>query len=465
MDDKARTKLISELAADSAAKSKIEPVLYERYSVKRGLRNEDGTGVLVGLTEVGEVFSYIMDDNDRIPVEGRLFYRGVSINDLVSGFYDDKRFGFEETAYLLLFGELPDESQLSRFSELLASYRQLPDGFVEDMILKAPSPDIMNKLARTVLALYPYDPDPENLAIENVLRQCIQLIARFPALISYGLMAKRHYVDKQSLYLHAPDPRLNTAQNILHMIRPDSQFTELEARVLDLALVLHAEHGGGNNSTFVTHAVSSSGSDTYSVIAAAIGSLKGPQHGGASSKAYAMMQDLAANVKNWRNEMEIAAYLTRILQKEAFDKTGLIYGIGHAVYTLSDPRTKLLRDYARSLAIEAGREEAYELYTLTEKMAPEVFRNVKKSDKIVCANVDFYSGFVYDMLGIPDTLFTPIFATARIAGWSAHRIEELVSGGRIIRPAYKCVQKRRAYTPLDQRHEQPAFISEAQGMG
>lgn len=444
MDDKTRSQLISGLAADSAAKSRIEPVLYERYSVKRGLRNEDGTGVLVGLTEIGEVFSYIMDDNDRIPVEGRLFYRGLSINDLVSGFFDDKRYGFEETVYLLLFGELPDESQLRLFSELLSSYRQLPDGFIEDMILKAPSPDIMNKLARTVLALYPYDPDPENLSVENVLRQCIQLISRFPALISYGFMAKRHYVDKQSLYLHAPEPGLNTAQNILHMIRPDGQFTELEARILDLALVLHAEHGGGNNSTFVTHAVASSGSDTYSVIAAAIGSLKGPQHGGASSKAYAMMKDLADQVKNWRNEMEIAAYLTRILQKEAFDRTGLIYGIGHAVYTLSDPRTKLLRDYARSLAIEAGREEEYELYTLTERMAPEVFRSIKKSDKIVCANVDFYSGFVYDMLGIPDALFTPIFAAARIAGWSAHRIEELVSGGRIIRPAYKCVQRRRA---------------------
>ncbi|HBP37763.1 MAG TPA: citrate synthase [Clostridiales bacterium] len=451
IDENNHYRLISELAANSTAKSRIDPSLYERYNVKRGLRNEDGTGVLVGLTEIGEVFSYIMDDRDRIPVEGRLFYRGIAISDLVSGFYLDQRYGFEETIYLLLFGELPDAAQMERFNELLSSCRQLPPGFTEDMILKAPSPDIMNKLARTVLALYPYDPDPDNLSIENVLKQCIQLIARFPVLISYGYMAKRHYVDKQSLFLHSPDPSLNTAQNILHMIRPDGQFTDLEARILDLALVLHAEHGGGNNSTFVTHAVSSSGSDTYAVMAAAIGSLKGPQHGGASGKAYAMMQDLACEVKNWRDEREITAYLTRILQKQAFDQSGLIYGIGHAVYTLSDPRTKLLRDYARALAFESGREEEYELYTLTERLAPEAFHNFKQNDKAICANVDFYSGFIYSMLGIPPELFTPIFAVARIAGWSAHRIEELVSGGRIIRPAYKCVQKRRPYLPLNER--------------
>ena len=451
IDEIERNLMIKALAADSAAKSRIDPALYERYSVKRGLRNDDGSGVLVGLTEVGDVVSYIVDEGDRVPVEGRLFYRGMAIDDIVAGFYQNKRFGFEETAYLLLFGELPSEAQLGQFADLLSSYRQLPSGFTEDMILKAPSPDVMNKLARSVLALYSYDPNPEDISIENVLRQCIQLIAQFPTLISYGYMAKRHYVDKQSLFLHSPKPEYNTAQNILHLIRPDSQFTELEARVLDLALVLHAEHGGGNNSTFVTHAVSSSGSDTYSVIAAAIGSLKGPQHGGASGKAFDMMQDLAANVKNWRNEMEIVDYLSRILEKKAFDKSGLIYGVGHAVYTLSDPRTKLLRDYARALAYEAGREDEYELYTLAERLAPEVFYNVKKSDKVVCANVDFYSGFIYSMLGLPAELFTPIFAAARITGWSAHRIEELVSGGRIIRPAYKCVQKRRPYVAIDNR--------------
>lgn len=453
MDESTRTTLIKQLAADSTAKSRIDPSLYERYSVKRGLRNEDGTGVLVGLTEVGEVFSYIMDDGERIPVEGRLFYRGIEITDLVNGFFQNKRFGYEETAYLLLFGELPTQEQLQTFEQLLTSYRELPEGFTEDMILKAPSPDIMNKLARTVLALYPYDPDPDGLSVENVLRQCIQLIARFPVLISHAYMAKRHYVDKQSLFLHTPNSRYNTAQNILSLIRPDGQFTELEARILDLALVLHADHGGGNNSTFVTHAVTSSGSDTFSVIAAAIGSLKGPQHGGASRKAYAMMQELAAEVKNWRNEMEIADYLIRIMKREAFDRSGLIYGIGHAVYTVSDPRTKLLRDYARSLAYESGQEELYELFLLTERLAPEIFRSHKKSDKIVSANVDFYSGFIYAMLGIPPELFTPIFATARIAGWSAHRIEELVSGGRIIRPAYKSVQKRRAYVPMEERSE------------
>ncbi len=453
MDEKKRAALIRKLAADSAANNRIDPALYKKYNVKRGLRNDDGTGVLVGLTEVGEVFGYIMDDAERVPSEGRLFYQGIEINDLVNGFYNEKRFGFEETAYLLLFGELPTPKQLHLFEKLLVSYRDLPLNFTEDMILKAPSPEIMNKLARTVLALYPYDPDPESIEVENIIRQCTQLIARFPVLVSYGFMAKRHYVDKKSLYLHAPKESYNTAQSILGMIRPDGQFTELEARVLDLALVLHAEHGGGNNSTFVTHAVTSTGSDTFSVIAAAIGSLKGPQHGGASGKAYAMMQDLAKHVKTWRNEMEIADYLTRILQGEAFDRSGLIYGIGHAVYTLSDPRTKLLRDYARALAYESGEEELYELYLLTERIAPEVFRTVKQTDKVVCANVDFYAGFVYSMLGIPPELFTPMFAVSRIAGWSAHRIEEIVSGNRIIRPAYKSVQKRRSYVPMSDRAE------------
>lgn len=446
-----KKKIIHGMAGNSAAKARIDPTLYEKYSVKRGLRNDDGTGVLVGLTEVGDVHSYIMEEGDRIPVEGRLFYRGMSVEDIVAGFYDKKRFGFEETTYLLLFGELPTAEQLAELEAVLAASRDLPPNFTEDMILKAPSPDIMNKLARSVLASYSYDKNPDAIDIENVMRQSLELIARFPVMVAYGYMAKRHYVDKESLFLHAPRPDYNTAQNLLYMIRQDGQFTELEARILDLALVLHAEHGGGNNSTFVTHAVTSSGSDTYSTIAAAIGSLKGPQHGGASGKAYTMMQDLAASVKNWRSEAEITDYLTRILKKEAYDRSGLIYGIGHAVYTLSDPRTKLLRDYARALAFEAGREEEYEMYTLTERLAPQVFRDVKKSDKIVCANVDFYSGFIYDMLGIAPELFTPIFAVARIAGWSAHRIEELVSGGRIIRPAYKCVQKRRPYVALEDR--------------
>ena len=442
--------LVQKMAGVADRKGRIDPSLYGKYGVKRGLRNDDGSGVLVGLTEVGDVVSYIVDEGDMVPIEGRLFYRGIEINDLVNGFYP-KRPGFEECAYLLLFGELPTSDELGQFERLLAQHRPLPPNFTEDMILKAPSPDIMNKLARAALVLYSYDDRPDDTSVENVLRQCVEMIARFPVMIAHGYMAKRHYYDKQSLFLHSPREEYNTAQNILHLIRPDGRFTELEARVLDLALVLHAEHGGGNNSTFVTHAVASSGSDAYSVIGAAIGSLKGPQHGGASGMAYGMMQDIKAHVKDWSDEGEIAGYLARILRKEAYDGSGLIYGIGHAVYTLSDPRTKLLRDHARDLAAEAGREDEFDLYTRTERLAPEVFHTVKKSDKIVCANVDFYSGLVYNLLNIPEELFTPIFAASRIAGWSAHLLEEIVSGGRIMRPAFKCVQPRRRYTPIGER--------------
>lgn len=450
IDEKSK-QLFQKLVSNITKSQKIETEYYDRYNVKRGLRNEDGTGVLVGLTEVGEVSSYVIDDNERIPTEGRLFYRGIEITNLVNGFYQEKRFGFEESVYLVLFGELPNKEKLADFEELLSSYRQLPTNFVEDMIMKAPSPDIMNKLARTYLALYSYEKDPDNIDIDNVLGQCISLIAITPLLISYAYMAKRHYIDNESLFLHSPKPEYNTAQNILHLIRPDCKFTELEARILDLALTLHIEHGGGNNSSFVTHAVSSTGSDTYSVMSAAVGSLKGPRHGGASGRAYDMMQDLKSSVTNWRNEREVENYIVAILNKEAFDKAGLVYGIGHAVYTISDPRTKLLRDYARSLAFEVGREKEYELYNITERLAPEVFQRVRNSDKVLSANVDFYTGFIYDMLKIPKELFTPLFATARIAGWSAHMIEEILSGGRIMRPAYKSVMKRRAYTPMDKR--------------
>lgn len=442
---------IKSLSNTATLKARINPELYTKYNVKRGLRNNDGTGVLVGLTDVGEVMSYIVDDAERVPVEGKLFYQGYEVNDLVNGFYGTDRFGYEEIVYLLLTGDLPTEGEYREFTELLQSCRDLPNNFTEDMILKAPSPDIMNKLARSVLALYTYDDNPDSLAIDNVVRQCIELIARFPVLISYGYMARRHYVEGKSLYLRKPNPEYTTAQNILHLIRKDGKFTELEARILDLCLVLHAEHGGGNNSSFVTHAVSSTGADTYAVIAAAIGSLKGPQHGGASNKAYAMMQDLVANVEDIKDEAQVREYLTKILRKEAFDKSGLIYGIGHAVYTLSDPRTKLLTKYAKELAEIKGREDMYNLYLMVERIAPEVFHEVKKSDKIVCANVDYFAGFVYSMLDIPPVLFTPLFACARIAGWSAHRVEELVSGGRIMRPAYKCVKKRRSYTPMDER--------------
>ncbi|MCR4775280.1 MAG: citrate/2-methylcitrate synthase [Saccharofermentans sp.] len=451
MEQEEKEKLINKIADIAVVKSHINPDLYTKYNVKRGLRNNDGTGVLVGLTEVGEVMSYIVDDADRIPVEGKLFYQGYEISELVNGFFPQKRFGFEEIAFLLLTGDLPKKDELANFNELLSSVRRLPEGFTEDMIMKAPSPDIMNKLARSVLALYSYDDNPDATDIPNVVRQCTELIARFPVLIAYAYMARRHYIEHHSLYIHDPKPEYNTAENILYLMRADGKFTELEARILDLMLVLHAEHGGGNNSTFVTHAVSSTGSDTYAVIAAAVGSLKGPQHGGASNKAYGMMKDLREHVSNWEDEDQIRAYLTSILKKEAFDRSGLIYGIGHAVYTLSDPRTVTIRKYAELLARETGNMDLFNLYLRVEKLAPDVFHAVKKNDKIVCANVDYFAGLVYSMLGIPQELFTPLFACGRIAGWSAHRIEELVSGGRIMRPAFKCVNKRRPYVPMNER--------------
>ena len=453
MDNYTKEQMKGKLADLSCNMDHIDKELYSKYNVKRGLRNNDGTGVLVGLTQVGEVMSYIVDDADRIPVEGKLFYRGYEISDLVNGFYPEGKFGFEDIVYLLLTGNLPTVEESLEFGRLLSQSRPLPDNCTEDMILKAPSPDVMNKLARSVLAMYSYDDNPDSLDLNNVVRQCVELIARFPVLISYGYMARRHYVEHRGLFLHNPVPEYNAAQNILHLIRPDGKFTELEARILDLMLVLHAEHGGGNNSTFVTHAVSSTGADTYAVMAAAIGSLKGPQHGGASGKAYAMMCDLRENISNWKDEDQIRSYLTKVMKKEAFDRSGLIYGIGHAVYTLSDPRTVIIRKHAKQLAEESGNMDLYDLYLLVERIAPEVFHEVKNSDKIICANVDFYAGLVYSMLGIPQELYTPLFACGRIAGWSAHRIEELVSGGRIMRPAYKCVNHRRTYTPAE-GHEQ-----------
>lgn len=431
--------------------SNIQNEMFEKYNVKRGLRNADGTGVLVGLTEIGDVHAYIMDEGEKIPVEGRLRYRGIDIYDIVNGFVSENRLGFEETCYLLLFGELPNKQQLDEFFQLLGSKRELPEYFAEDMILKAPSKDIMNKLARAVLALYSYDDNPDDTSVENTLRQCIELIARFPAMAAYGYQAKRHYHDGQSLFLHSPRPELSTAENILHMIRPDCTYTRSEVEILDLLLVLHAEHGGGNNSTFATRVVSSSGTDTYSAIASAIGSLKGPKHGGANIKVMQMMENIKENVKNWSDEGEVSDYLVKILKKEANDGSGLIYGIGHAVYTLSDPRAVLLKTKAEELAKETGNEEEYNLFTTIERLAPEVFAKVKKSDKVVSANVDFYSGFVYKSLGIPVELYTPLFAISRIAGWSAHLLEEIINGGRIIRPAYKNVKGKIPYKPLKDR--------------
>lgn len=429
----------------------IDPDLHRRYNTKRGLRNDDGTGVLIGLTEIGEVHGYVIDDQERVPDHGRLSYRGIDVREIVSGFQKDRRFGFEEVCYLLLFGELPNADRLQDFREILGQKRNLPDGFTEDMILRAPSNDVMNKLGRSVLVAYSYDPRAEDLSISNVLRQSIELISRFSTMVAYGYQAKRHYFHNESLYIHSPDPSLSTAQNFLSMIRPDRRYSELEAETLDLALVLHAEHGGGNNSAFTIHVVSSAATDTYGAISAGVGSLKGAKHGGAAAKVRSMMRDIQTHVQDWTDTDEIAAYLRRILLKEAYDRSGLIYGVGHAVYTLSDPRAVLLEEKARELAKESGNDLEMELYANVAELAPVVFREVRKTDQVIAPNVDFFSGFVYSMLGIPEDLYTPIFAISRIAGWSAHRLEELVSGGRIIRPAYKNIVGHRQYVLMKDR--------------
>ncbi len=445
---KDKIEVLSGLAQKS---SLIDPELFVKYQVKRGLRDLDGKGVLVGLTEIGEVHSYIIDENEMIPVPGRLMYRGIDINEIVEGFISDDRHGFEETCYLLLFGNLPDKNQLKDFEQLISDYRQLPDDFVRDMILKSPSKDMMNVLARGVLAFYSLDDRADDTSITNVLEQCLRLIACFPAIAVYGYQAYSHYHGNKSLFIHSPKPGLSTAENILHMLRPDSKYTKLEATLLDIALVLHAEHGGGNNSSFVTHVVTSSGTDTYSVMAAALGSLKGPRHGGANIKVVQMFEDMKNVLKDWNNDNEIEEYLMKLLKKEAFDRSGLIYGIGHAVYSISDPRCVILKEYAEKLAKEKGLEAEFNLYSKVENLAPKVIADVRKMYKGVSANVDFYSGFVYSMLGLPSEMFTPIFAISRIAGWSAHRIEEIVNAGKIIRPAYKSVSKRRGYLKLDER--------------
>jgi citrate synthase len=429
----------------------IDIDLYSKYNVKRGLRNADGTGVLVGLTRIGDVHGYILDEGEKMPVDGKLYYRGIDVETLVSTAAQEGRFCFEETVYLLLFGQLPNKKQLDDFSALIGNSRTLPKNFAEDSILKAPSRDIMNKLARSVLTLYSYDDDPENQSPENVLRQCLELIARFPTIVAYSYVAKKHYYDHESLFIHLPESTSSTAEALLSLIRPDQKFTRLEAELLDLALVLHAEHGGGNNSTFAVHLVSSADTDTFSAIGAGIGSLKGFKHGGANIKVMGMMDDIKRNVKRWESEEEVTAYLAAILRGEAYDGSGLVYGQGHAVYTKSDPRAILLRDKAAMLAEDKGLTKEFNLYRLIERLVPGVFKEIKGSSKDICTNVDFYSGFVYKMLGIPPDLFTPIFAISRVAGWCAHRMEEIVAGGRIIRPAYKCVQPRLEYTAIEKR--------------
>ncbi len=438
--------------ADMTEKSNyIEPELFARYDVKRGLRDMNGKGVLVGLTEIGDVTATEIVDGEEVHGPGHLIYRGIEVDDLVDGFLREKRSGFEETAYLLLFGRLPNRSELDDFKGELGRLQKLPDGFVRDQIMLAPSRDMMNVMARSILTLYSYDDAADDTSVRNVLRQCLQLIAQAPLLAVYGYQAYSHYHNNQSLYIHSPQPELSVAENILHMLRPDSSFSPLEATLLDLALVLHAEHGGGNNSSFVTHVVTSTGTDTYSAIAAALGSLKGPRHGGANIKVVDMIADMKRQVHDWEDDGEITRYLENLLDKKAFDRLGLIYGVGHAVYSVSDPRAEILKKYAEKLARVKGFEREYRLYDRVARLAPEVIQHRRRMYKGVSVNVDFYSGFVYQMLDLPVELFTPIFAISRMVGWSAHRIEEIVNAGKIIRPAYKSVCGRSSFVPLDER--------------
>lgn len=429
----------------------IDPALYTKYDVKRGLRDSSGKGVLVGLTQIGNVLGYEIQDGKPVAVPGKLVYRGYDVEDIIADVEESEMFGFEQVVYLLLFGELPNASQLAEFDAILGENRELPHNFVEDMILKSPSPNLMNKLAHSVISSYVYDPDAENPSIVNNLYQSIQLIARFPAMVAYGYQAKRRHYDGKSMYLHNPLPNLSTSENFLRLIRADKIYDRAEAEILDLAFVLHAEHGGGNNSSFTVHVVSSADTDTYSAIGAAVGSLKGRRHGGANVRVMEMMADIKSNVSDWSSEKEVGAYLRKILRKEAFDRSGLVYGQGHAVYTISDPRATLLRDKAEKLARVKHCEEEFGLYRTIERIFPDIFREEKGADKKICTNVDFYSGFVYSMLGIPPELYTPLFAISRIAGWCAHRLEEIRSGRRIYRPAFKQIGEMRPFVRLADR--------------
>ncbi|MBQ1206959.1 MAG: citrate/2-methylcitrate synthase [Lachnospiraceae bacterium] len=440
-------KILSKRCFDSG---QIDPALYDKHGVKRGLREPNGKGVLTGLTEISDVNGTKWIDGGKVSIEGELFYQGYNVHDLVKGF-SNRCFGFEETIYLLLFGELPNMQQFSEFVQILSAFRVLPDKFTRDVIMKAPTADMMNTLQRSVLTLFSYDDRPDDLSTENVLRQSLQLIAQFPLISLYGYQAYRHYYLDKSLIIRRPKMQLSTAENMLRLLRPDGEYTELEAKVLDVALVLHAEHGGGNNSTFTTHVVSSTGTDTYSAISASLGSLRGPRHGGANIKVHQMFADLKQNVQDWEDEAQVKDYLAKLLNKQAFDKSGLIYGMGHAVYTLSDPRAVILKKFARELSEEKGLTREFALYERVERLATEMISQNKNLPKAVCANVDFYSGFVYTMLGLPQELFTPIFAIARIPGWCAHRMEEIVNAGKIIRPAYQYVGTHRDYVRLSKR--------------
>lgn len=439
------------MAAEARKNSRISMGDYVKYDVKRGLRDLNGKGVVAGLTEISEIHAKDqLPDGTEVPCEGKLYFRGVDVEELVSGALREERFSFEEAAYLLLMGNLPRTEQIEEFRRLLGYYRTLPNNFVRDVILKAPSRDVMNSLARSVLNMAAYDDRADNISLPNVMRQCLQLIAAFPLLSVYGYQAC-NYKGGSSLYIHAPDPEQSTAETILALLRPDSKYSPWEAKVLDACLTLHAEHGGGNNSTFTTHVVTSSGTDTYSCMAAALASLKGPRHGGANIMVVRMFEDMKKQVKDTGDEEEVKAYLKALLEKKAFDRSGLIYGMGHAVYSLSDPRAKLLRSLVKTLSAEKGREEDYQLYSMVERLGPQVIAQERKMYKGVSANVDFYSGFVYHMLDLPLELYTPIFAVARVAGWSAHRMEELINMGKIIRPAYQYVGRHRPYRPMMER--------------
>lgn len=431
--------------------STIEASLYDTHNVNRGLRDNNGKGIVTGLTDISTINSFKTVDGERVPCEGELFYRGINIRDLTAGFLTGNYFGFEETVYLLLMGKLPNRTELDEFRQLLAGYRTLPKNFTRDVIMKAPGRDIMNSMARSVLTLASYDKRAMDTSLPNVMRQCLQLIANFSSLGVYAYHAYRHYERGKGLLIHRPDPALSTAENFLRMMRPDTAYTPLEAKLLDLALVLHAEHGGGNNSTFTTHVVTSSGTDTYSSVAASLCSLKGPKHGGANIQVKHMFDDIKRNVRCWEDEDELRHYLGRILDKEAYDRTGLIYGMGHAVYSLSDPRAVIFKDTVQRLSEEKGRQKEFALYCSVADLSTELIAQRRKIYKGVSPNVDFYSGFAYSMLGIPEELFTPLFAVARIAGWSAHRLEELINGNRIIRPAYTSVADDVPYSPLSER--------------
>lgn len=431
--------------------NRINPDDFNRYGVKRGLRNADGTGVMAGLTKISSVDGYYIEDGEKVPKDGRLYFRGFDMSEIVNHCQEENRFGFEEVAWLLIFGSLPTAIQLKRFEEILAESRSLPEDFIEDMIMKAPSPNIMNKLTRSVLALYSYDESPDSLSIENVVRQSIQLLSQIPVIMAYAYQVKRRHYYKKSMYIHPTKPNQSTAESVLHSIRSDKSFTDEEAKLLDLCLMVHAEHGGGNNSTFATRVLTSSGTDTYAAIAAGIGSLKGHRHGGANIKVAEMLRYIRNEVKDPTDDGQVADYLAKIINKQAGDGTGLIYGMGHAVYTLSDPRAVILKQKAKDFADKKGFTEKFELIDRVERLTPEIFSREKGINKPICANVDLYSGLIYEMLQIPEDLYTPLFTTARIAGWSAHRIEELTTGGKIIRPAYKSVSTRRKYVQIDER--------------